>query len=243
MNENENEVDDVIETPEDLKDVASLPHDETKHYDKEEMKSLKVKADDPNISSEEKKRNVKKLAGAISHALRATGEINVRCFGNAAISKGARALAIARRYVEVQGLQLECSPAFITAEMNNSTYTGICFCAFATKLGPDKVDISKIKSILKVKGDPQDISPDDRKRNVKKLAGAIAHALEDSKETTLRCFGAATIGKASKALAIARGYTAIRGSDLYCWPDFIVAEINGSERTGLCWFVYTNETR
>ena len=206
----------------------------------ERISALKVKADSPDISPDDRKRNVKKLAGAISHSLRANGEINVRCFGNASIGKAAKALAIARNYIKVQNLQLSCSPAFITTKMGENELTGISFCAFAEK-DIREVDIENAKSVLLVKGDPRDISAEDRKRNVKKLAGAITHALEEHKEVVIRCFGNATIGKASKALAIARGYTAVRGPDLYCWPEFIIAEMNGSERTGIVFLAYTNE--
>ena len=67
-------------------------------------------------------------------------------------------------------------------------------------------------------------------------------SLEENKEVVIRCFGNATIGKAAKAIAVARGYTATRGPDLYCWPTFIVADINGNERTGIAWYAYTNES-
>jgi stage V sporulation protein SpoVS len=210
---------------------------------KETPKSLKVKADPPDISADDRKRNVKKLAGAVSHSLRRKGEINIRCFGNAAIGKASKALAIARNYIDVQNLQLECSPAFISTKMGDTELTGISFCTFASDK-PDnyeEVDIDKCQSILMVKADAKDVSSDERKRNVKKLAGAIAHALEENKEVVIRCFGNATIGKAAKAIAIARGYTATRGPDLYCWPNFIVAEMNGNERTGICFYCYTNE--
>jgi len=208
---------------------------------KEKLVDLKVKADPRDVSPEDRKRNVKKLAGAISHSLRATGEINVRCFGNASIGKAAKALAIAREYVGIQELQLECAPAFITTKIGDTDLTGISFCTFASKSDAIQIDIEKIPSVLMVKADPRDVSPEDRKRNVKKLAGAIAHSLEENKEVSIRCFGNATIGKASKALAIARGHVATRGSDLYCWPVFIVAEINGNERTGISFYCYTNE--
>jgi len=210
---------------------------------KETPRSLKVKADPPDISSEERKKNVKKLAGAISHSLRRKGEINIRCFGNAAIGKAAKALAIAKNYIDVQSLQLECSPAFITTKMGDSELTGISFCTFASNKPEDfeAVDIETCKSVLMVKADERDASTEDRKKNVKKLAGAIAHALEENKEVVVRCFGNATIGKAAKALAIARGYTATRGPDLYCWANFIVAEMNGNERTGIAFYAYTNE--
>lgn len=205
------------------------------------VKDLKVKADPADISPDDRKRNVKKLAGAVSHSLRANGEINVRCFGSASIGKASKALAIARSYVETSDLQLSCSPAFITTKIGENELTGISFCTFATKKEDEVVDVEKIKSVLMVKADSRDISPEDRKTNVKKLAGAIAKTLEEHKECVVRCFGNATIGKASKALAIARGYTATRGPDLYCWPTFIVADMHGNERTGIAFYVYTND--
>jgi stage V sporulation protein SpoVS len=98
-----------------------------------------------------------------------------------------------------------------------------------------------IKTVLMVKADPKDISSEDRKRNVKKLAGAISHAVEENKICSIRCFGNASIGKACKALAIARGFTATRGSDLYCWNDFIVTTMGDNERTGICFTAFSNE--
>jgi len=224
--------------------VNEVPVDESHLNEGEIVNCLKVKADPPDITPDERKRNVKKLAGAISHSLRAKGEINVRCFGNAAIGKAAKALAIARSYIEVQNLQLDCSPAFITTKMGENELTGISFVAFASEKMVDKksVDIDKCKSILMVKADPKDILPEDRKRNVKKLAGAIAHSLEENKEVVIRCFGNATIGKAAKAMAIARGYVAVRGVDMYCFPMFIVTDMNGNERTGIAWYAFTNES-
>ena len=204
--------------------------------------SLRVKADPQDITPDERKRNVKKLAGAISHSLRTSGEINVRCFGNAAIGKAAKALAIAKDYIGVQDLQLSFAPAFISTKMGENELTGISFCTFASKRTEgDIVDVESFDNALMVKADPKDISPNDRKKNVKKLAGAIAHALEENKEVVIRCFGNATIGKAAKALAIARAYTASRGPDLYCWDAFIVANMNGNERTGIAFYAYTNE--
>ena len=203
---------------------------------------LKVRADAQDITPEERKKNVKKLAGAISHSLRANGEVNVRCFGNAAIGKAAKALAIAKGYIGVQKLQLSFSPAFISTSIGDNELTGICFCTFASpKEDDNNPNPDNCKSVLKVKADPKDILPEDRKHNVKKLAGAIAHALEENKEVAVRCFGNATIGKAAKALAIARGLTATRGPDLYCWASFIVTTMGDQERTGISYYCFTNE--
>ena len=209
---------------------------------------LKVKADEPDISGEERKKRVKKLAGAISHSLRANGEINVRCFGNASIGKAAKAIAIAHSYIGIgdnkgdNKLRLQCSPAFITTKIGENELTGISFCTFASEKDPE-TDFTpeKCKSTLLVKADPKDVLPETRKMNVKKLAGAISHSLEENKEVLIRCFGNATIGKAAKALAIARGLVATRGPDLYTYPMFIVATIEGKERTGIVWYAFTNE--
>jgi len=214
--------------------------DSNKQVEREVLTDLKVKGDRPDIAPEDRKKSVKKLAGAISHSLRATGEINVRCFGNASIGKGAKALAIARSYIGIQELQLECSPAFISYEIEGREITGIAFCTFASNGAKQEVDLDSLKSIFKVKADAKDISAKDKKTNVKKLASAITHALVENREVAIRCLGNATIGKASKALAIARGFIATRGSDLYCWPTFVVTTIDGQEKTGICFYAYTN---
>ena len=97
-------------------------------------------------------------------------------------------------------------------------------------------------NVLRVKADPPDVTAEERKKNSKNLAGAIAHGLRQYGEVYVRCFSNATCGKASKAIAIARGYVAVQGFDLYCAPSFITAEIGGQERTGICYWVFTNQT-
>jgi stage V sporulation protein SpoVS len=202
--------------------------------------SLRVAADPKGITEEERKTAVKKLAGAIAHALRAKGKINVRAFGHAAIGKACKALAIAKKYIEkTNKLQLSYSPAFITTQIGETTLTGIVFCTFTEECF--NVDMSKVKSILKVKADPKDITAENRRINMRKIAGAISHAVEENKECIVRCFGNASINKTCKALATARGFTATRGPDLYCWNDFIVTEMGDKERTGLSFFCYSNE--
>ena len=203
--------------------------------------SLKVAADPKDVTEEERKRNVKKLAGAISHALRTNGTVNVRAFGHAAIGKACKALAIAKNYIEeTDKIQLAIAPAFITTQIDGMTLTGIKFSTCTTEK-EESFSSSRIKNILKVKADPKDISPQDKRTNVRKLAGAIAHVIEQDKECLVRCFGNASINKACKALAIARGLTASRGPDLYCWIEFIVTMMGDKERTGVCFVCYSNE--
>jgi len=99
--------------------------------DKEFTNELKVRADGPDASDEERKIMVKKLAGAIAHSLRANGEVHVRCFGNACIGKACKAIAISTSYVAPHGLSILCVPYFIEAEMDGHMKTGIAFRVFA----------------------------------------------------------------------------------------------------------------
>jgi len=228
-----------IQSGESIEELAFQHDQSTKHGTI--LKELKVSADPEGISQEDRKRNAKKLAGAISHALRLSGEIDVRAFGSAAIGKAAKSLAIAKGYIaDIDELQLAFSPAFITTRMGENTLTGICFKTFAEK-GVREFDLSKVASVLMVKADPKDIDPEERRRKVRKLAGAINHSVEENKSCLVRCFGNATIAKASKALAIARGFTASRGPDLYCWDDFIVTQMGDQERTGIVFVAYSND--
>jgi len=232
-----------IEKPEEIilnaKDVDLVSQEIGKSI---KLENLKVAADPQDLDPEERKRRVKKLAGAISHALRTNGEINVRAFGNAAIGKAAKALAIAKDYIaDTHQLQLVYSPAFIQAQVEQNTLTGIAFIVFTDGLNR-KVDYEKVKSVLMVKADPKEIENEERRLRVRKLAGAIAHAVEENHSCLVRCIGNACIGKGAKALAIARGFTATRGSDLYCWNDFIVTRMGDNERTGIVYYTFSNES-
>jgi stage V sporulation protein SpoVS len=104
-----------------------------------ESNVLKVKADDPNATDEERKGQLKRLAGAIAHTLRNEGSVKVRCFGNACIGKAAKAIAIARGMVAVHGFDLFTAVSFIQADMGGTKKTGICFGVFSNETSPEAV--------------------------------------------------------------------------------------------------------
>ena len=95
---------------------------------------LKVKADPPGTTAEERKALVRKLAGAVAHSLRNHGEASVRCVGNPCIGKGCKALAISKEFMASHNLALYCAPAFIEVEMDGKEKTGISFCAFTDEM-------------------------------------------------------------------------------------------------------------
>lgn len=95
-------------------------------------------------------------------------------------------------------------------------------------------------NILKVKADPKDISAKDRANGVRTLGGAISHGLRRHGEVYVRAFGPSAVYKAAKGIATARSFVASQGYDLYTAIYFIVADMEGEEKTGMCFLCVTS---
>lgn len=76
---------------------------------------LRVKADPPDITSDERKKRVKSLAGAIAWGLRRFGEVHVRSIGKDAVYKALKAAIEARAFVAVHGFDLYIAPGYMMA--------------------------------------------------------------------------------------------------------------------------------
>lgn len=57
------------------------------------------------------------------------------------------------------------------------------------------------------------------------LASAISHAVYDDQPISLRAIGAGALSQAIKAIAVARGHVAPRGTDLVCIPGFCTVRV------------------
>ena len=68
--------------------------------------------------------------------------------------------------------------------------------------------------------DPDDIIRVGGGSDPQAVATAISNAFYERTEVTLRSVGAGAGNQANKAIAIARGYIATRGLDLYCRQGF-----------------------
>ena len=75
--------------------------------------------------------------------------------------------------------------------------------------------------------------------NAQSVASAISHALYNSPEVKIRAIGASAINQAVKAMAIARGFVAPRGLDLYCKPGFATVESRDGEISAIVFTIYT----
>jgi stage V sporulation protein SpoVS len=97
-------------------------------------------------------------------------------------------------------------------------------------------------NVLRVKSDPPGTTDEDRKKNVKKLAGAIAHNIRRFGEVHVRAVGKESVYKAIKAIIEARGMVAVHGHDLYVSPGYMVIGNleDKTEMTGMSFYVITS---
>lgn len=65
------------------------------------------------------------------------------------------------------------------------------------------------------------------------VAGAVAGVIRQQGCVEVQAIGAGAVNQAVKAVAIARGYVAPSGIDLYCIPAFATLSLNGQEKTAL----------
>jgi stage V sporulation protein S len=70
---------------------------------------------------------IRGVAGSIAYAIR-DGKIPVlRAIGAGAVNQGMKALAVARRFLEDEGVDLVSSPSFVELEVNGEECTALEF--------------------------------------------------------------------------------------------------------------------
>ncbi len=71
------------------------------------------------------------------------------------------------------------------------------------------------------------------KSNPNSVAGALTNVLRDARSVEVQAVGAGALNQAIKAIAIARGFVAPSGKNLYFIPSFASINIEGEERTAI----------
>ena len=71
------------------------------------------------------------------------------------------------------------------------------------------------------------------KSNPNSVAGALANVLREKESVEIQAVGAGALNQAIKGIAIARGFVAPSGKNLYCTPSFAAIDIDGEERTAI----------
>lgn len=67
------------------------------------------------------------VAGAVAALLRSQGEVEVQAIGPQAVNQAVKAIAIARSYIEPDGLDLTTQPSFVKLELQNEERTAVRF--------------------------------------------------------------------------------------------------------------------
>ena len=71
------------------------------------------------------------------------------------------------------------------------------------------------------------------KSNPNSVAGALANVFREKGTVEVQAVGAGALNQAIKAIAIARGFVAPSGKNLFCIPAFSDIAIDGEERTAI----------
>lgn len=71
------------------------------------------------------KTNPNSLAGAISEFLKQDKIINIKTIGAAAVNQAMKAIAIARGFVAIQGIEIKCIPSFYSTEIDGHQISAI----------------------------------------------------------------------------------------------------------------------
>jgi stage V sporulation protein S len=89
-----------------------MPHDPTKELF---MEIVKVAAKSRSTA----------VAGAIAGVVRESGQVKVRAIGAGAVNQAVKAAAIARGYLELDGIDVICIPSFVELELDGLERTAI----------------------------------------------------------------------------------------------------------------------
>ena len=79
------------------------------------------------------------------------------------------------------------------------------------------------------------------KSSANSVAGALAAAIRDEGEAEIQAVGAGAVNQSVKAIAIAIGFLASTGTEIFTQPYFEEIEINGEERTAIKFKVFSHK--
>ena len=73
--------------------------------------------------------------------------------------------------------------------------------------------------------------------NPNAVAGAIANILKKQNKLKVQAIGAGSINQSVKSIAIARSFLVVGGNDLNCIPVFSEVNIEGNNKTAICFIL------
>lgn len=116
----------VVDTPQ----LVIRHHDAAHWYDSQGVGRSEIEI--LRVSGSSRPNSV---AGAIAALLRNEGEVEVQAIGPHAVNQAVKAIAIARAYIQADGLGLRTVPSFVKLELHEEERTAV---RFAVESYPDQ---------------------------------------------------------------------------------------------------------
>mmetsp|Transcript_16078 Transcript_16078/g.54819 ORF Transcript_16078/g.54819 Transcript_16078/m.54819 type:complete len:363 (-) Transcript_16078:7-1095(-) len=152
------------------------------------------------------------LAGSISHVTREGDAPTLLALGACCLNQAVKGIAIARRYLLEEGLEVRCLPAY-RDRARSSVALHLVKCPAARSGRPGYEHVLTVANTSKAGT----------------VAGAVAGKTRDGVRVCLKAIGAETVSIMMHAIATAREYLErdSNGVDIYCLPEFIDEESSG----------------
>lgn len=164
--------------------------------------------------------NPKGSAGSISHTVRRGQNPQVMCSGSSSINQAIKAIAIARGYLEQDGMDVSVTGSWRDREMQ-------------------KVTLS-IQKTSRTKRNQEEKDPDNagdlriaQNSQPGTVAGAIAKKVRGGEKVSMIAIGAQSVANAVMAIIIARRYLQNDGVDITFRPEFVHLQMDDEQRSGV----------
>jgi len=166
---------------------------------------------------------VKQVAGAISWISRGGDCPRLLATQSAAVNQAAKAVAIARKFLEDDNIDIACYPMFTPGRRRqDESFTFVLQKTnkrgnVARNDGTQELKVSKLS-------------------NPGTVAGAIAARVREGQRVVLSSIGPRSVSKAVCSIVIARQYLAEDGVDISCRPSFLNIEFEDGRRSSCLQF-------
>jgi stage V sporulation protein S len=109
------------------------------------------------------KSNPNAVAGAFAGVVREHGTAEVHVIGAGALNQAVKAVAIARTFLEEQGIELICVPSFVTLDVDGEERTAIRLVVEDRESPPAVIDLTDTADVpVDADLDPADLEPSGR---------------------------------------------------------------------------------
>lgn len=158
------------------------------------------------------------MAGKIAHTVRASIQPSLSVVGKPSINQAVKAIAVARKYLADDKLDVCFQPSFRT-ENHGRAYLSL-------KVVPAPVDE------LPPAGEEMEIRVSSKSRHAK-VGGALAARVREHANVTITAVGIDAVTNATMAACHARFFLANDNLDLSLKPEFVTTEKGGAELTAV----------